>query len=364
VLGLTYVQLELGHSRVTIPNGGTLPLTQSRPSSDLTDLFGVFDRSSARSFQDALTGLAYGVAGRGPAINATIHSISKTLPVLTAVANALAARQTRLAGFLRAYEAATTALAPISNRLAGLISGAATTFDALAGVRYALGATIDAAPLAESATTRALQAAKPAFDGLAHLVADLRPAGRALPATLTEVNATLAAGVRPLLQIPGFSRDLGTALVALDALSRDRAASGSLRKLTDLVSASGGAVSLLVPAQVYCNVVSLFTQNFAGSFGTLGTGDGPSLTGLYLEDTGAMGEGLQNARPSPNVGINPLPIENQSQCQAGNEPWTGKQQLGNPPGPTSRTTRATVPPPGVQALAEKAGLLTNPVGLR
>jgi virulence factor Mce-like protein len=364
VLGLTYLQLELGRSRVTIPNGGTLPLTQSRSSSDLTDLFGVFDRSSARRFEQTLGGLGYGVAGRGTAINATIHSISQLLPALANVADALAAPQTHLAGFLRAYEAAVTAFAPVSHQLAGLISDGATTFDALAGVRNQLGATIDAASAAESATTRGFRAAKPALDGLAQLVVDLRPAGRALPDTLTQTNAALAAAPRPLRQIPAFSRALGTALVRLDGLSRDSAASGSLRKLADLASAGSQALSLLVPAQVYCDVVSLFTQNFAGVFGTLGTGDGPALTGLYLEDTGAIGEGQQNARPSPNVGINPIPIENQSQCQAGNEPWTGKQQLGNPPGPTSRTTRATVPPPGVQALAQRAGLLTNPAGVR
>lgn len=364
VLGLTYLQLELGHSRHTIPNGGTLPPTRSLPSSDLTDLFSIFDRSSARRFRDTLGGLAYGVAGRGTAINAAIRSVSQLLPALTAVSNAVAAPQTHLADFLHAYETTFTALAPASSELAGLIAGGATTFDALTRVRIALGGTIDAAPSAESATTRASRAATPALHGLAQLVADLRPAGRALPATLSQLNTTLAAGVRPLKQIPTFSRDLGTALATLDELSRDSATSGSLRKLTDLASAGRGAISLLVPAQVYCNVVSLFTQNFAGTFGTLGTGDGPALTGLYLEDTGAIGEALQNARPSPNVGINPIPIENQSQCQAGNEPWTGKQQLGNPVGSTSRTTRATVPPPGVEALAQQAGLLTNPAGLR
>jgi virulence factor Mce-like protein len=364
VLGLTYLQLELGQSRQTIPDGGTLSLTRARPSSDLTDLLNIFDQSSARRFQDTLGNLGGGLAGRGTAINATIRSVSHLLPALTDVAGSLSASKAHLADFLRAYETAVDALSPVSPQFASLISGAATTFDALAGVRTALGATIDAAPPAESATTRAFGAVRPALDGLAQLVVDLRPAGRALPATLTQINMTLAAGVTPLREIPTFSRDLGTALVTLDALSKDSATGGSLRKLTDLASAARGAVSLLVPAQVDCNVISLFTQGFAGVFGTLGTGDGPSLGALFLETAGANGEALQNARPSANVGINPVPVENQTQCQGGNEPWTGKQQLGNPPGRTSATTKPTVPPPGVEALAQNAGLLTNPVGLR
>jgi virulence factor Mce-like protein len=364
VLGLTYVDLTLGHSHQTIPQGGTLPLTRTRPSSDLTDLFNVFDRSSARRFQNTVGGLAGGLAGRGSAINATIYSVNRLLPALTDVAAVLAAPQTRLGEFLRAYEATSAALAPVSSQLAGLISGAATTFDALARQRAALGATIEAAPPAESAATVAFQAVRPGLDGLAQLVVDLRPAARALPATLNQINSTLAAGVRPLKEIPTLSGDLGTALVTLDALSRDPATTGSLRKLTDLASASREAIGLLVPAQVYCNVISLFTQGFAGTFGTLGTGEGPSLGGLFFEETGAQGEDFQNARPSPNLGTNPLPNENQNGCSAGNEPWTGKQQLGNSPGVQNRTTRTTVPPPGVEAFARNAGLLTNPAGLR
>jgi phospholipid/cholesterol/gamma-HCH transport system substrate-binding protein len=364
VLGLTYLDLTLGHSRDTIPEGGTLPLARAQPSSDLSDLLNVFDRSSARHFQDALAGSASGLAGRGPDLNATIHSVNRLLPALTDVAAASAAPRARLADFLHGYEQTLSALSPASSQFASLVSGAATTFDALAGARTSLGATIDAAAPAESAATGAFKAARPALDGLAQLVVDLRPAGKALPATLRQINTTLAAGVRPLDEIPPFARDLETALVTLGALSRDPNTSGSLRKLTDLASAGRGAVSLLVPAQVYCNVISLFTQGFAGTFGKLGTGDGPSLGALFLEETGAQGENFQNAHPSTNVGINPIPYENQNGCQAGNEPWTGKQQLGNPPGIQSATTRTTVPPPGVEALAQKAGLLTTPAGLR
>jgi phospholipid/cholesterol/gamma-HCH transport system substrate-binding protein len=364
VLGLTYLDLVLGHSPQTIPPGGTLPLSQAAPSSDLTDLLSIFDRSSARRFQQTVGSLSAGLAGRGSAINATIYSVGRLLPALRNVAGALSALRANLDGFLRAYERLVSALAPIGNSLADLISGAATTFGALAGARAAVAATIDATPRTEVAATRAFLAVRPALDGLARLAVDLRPAGRVLPATLTQINATLSAGVPPLRRLPGFSGDLRSAMATLDSLSRDRVTVDSLRKLTDLGSAARGALSLLVPAQVNCNVISLFTQGFAGVFGTLGTGAGPSLGALFLETSGATGEALQNARPSPNAGIDPIPNETGQECEAGNEPWSGNQQLGNPPGLQSNTTRATSPPPGVQALAQQAGLLSTPAGLR
>lgn len=364
VLGLTYLDLTLGSSHQTVPPGGTLALTQARPSSDLTDLFNIFNQNSARRFQSATGDFAYGVAGRGTAINATIGAVDQLLPELTEVASALASPQAQLAAFLQGYESFVGALSPVSGELAGLVSNAATTFAALANVSDSLGATIDAAPGAESAATRGLIAVKPGLDGLAQLVVDLRPAGAELPSTLGAIDTTLHAGITPLQRLPRFSGDLGKALVSLNTLSRDPNTNGSLRKLTDLAHATRGALSLLVPAQVYCNVISLFTSGFAGVFGTLGTGDGPSLGDLDLGESGAIGEAAQNAAPSGNVGIDPIPIENQQQCQAGNEPWSGKQQLGNPTTVTSNTTRPTVQPPGVAALAAKAGLLRTPAGLR
>jgi hypothetical protein len=73
---------------------------------------------------------------------------------------------------------------------------------------------------------------------------------------------------------------------------------------------------------------------------------------------------LQSARPASNLSLNPLPHENAQECEAGNETWSGRQQLNNPPGPQSASTRQTVPPPGVRTLAARAGLLAPVEGAR
>jgi virulence factor Mce-like protein len=357
VLGLTYVDLRLGRSRRTIRGGGTLPVSAARSTVDLTDLLSIFDRSGARGFQGTMRGLSGGLAGRGGALGGALASTAGLLPPLTDVASVLASTPTRLAPFLRSYESTVQALAPISPRLAGLVSGAATTLRALAGERTALGAAIDAAPGAESATTVAFGRAQPALDGLARLAVDLRPAGRDLPTTLEAIDRTLSAGLAPLRAFPGFSTDLRTALRTLYTLARDPTTDGSLRKLDDLVAATNEVLTVAVPAQVDCNAIALWGQDFSSVFGAIGDGQGPSLPNLVLETAGASGEAIQNARPSSNLGLNPLPNETAGECESGNEPWTGKQQLNNPPGMQSRATKATVPPPGVTALARGAGLL-------
>jgi virulence factor Mce-like protein len=358
VLGLTYVDLTLGRSHTTISPGGTLPLVQAAPSSDLTDLFQIFNRSAAKGFQRSVGSIAYGLAGRGTDLNATIGSIAELLPPLTGVMRTLAAPATQFARFLTAYESTVSALAPVTGQFADLVANGATTLDVLASARTALAAAIDAAPDAESATTRAFIAARPALDGVAELSAALRPAGEVLTPALKEANLTLSAGVRPLRELPGFSGQLRTALNSLKGLARDPITNDALRKLLDLVTSTNTLLSVFTPAQVYCNVLGLY-GSFGALFGELGDGAGPAIPLLTLTGAGAAGEQFQNPHPSRNLNINPLPTENATECQSGNEPWTGAQHLNNP-GPTGHTTRTNPLPPGVKAFATAAGLL-NPI---
>lgn len=358
VLGATYVELILGRSRAKIPERGTLPLARAFEGVELVDLFDIFDRSMSRSFQAAVRDLAGGLAGRGAALNSAIGSFSDLMPPLTRVARVVAAPQTRFSGFLRGYASTADALDPASADLARLMSGGSRTFDALARVREALAATIESAPPAERAATVGLERIRPGLDGLAKLMAELRPASGLLPATLSRINRTLAAGVRPLRALPPFSRRLGTALSALLEVSRRPETTGALRKLTDLMAATDGMLEALTPAQVHCNVVTLFFQGYASYAGTLGSGKGPSLANLGIATTGATGEGLQSKEPAPDLNVVYSPHQNAQECEAGNErPIAGKRTIGNPPGLQPARSRDTSPPPGVRERARRAGLI-------
>jgi hypothetical protein len=143
----------------------------------------------------------------------------------------------------------------------------------------------------------------------------------------------------------------------VDAFARDPYTGDALRKLSDLITPTNTVLSSFTPAEVDCNAISQWAINFSSNFLGLGDGEGPALPDLDVTGAGAFLEPLQNAKPSPNLAINPIPHENQSECEAGNEPYSGRQQLNNPPGLQSRSTRTTVPPPGVTDLARGAGLL-------
>jgi virulence factor Mce-like protein len=362
-LGATYVQLTLGHSRRTIAAGGVVPLANTQPTVDLVDLLDVFDHSTAAGIRQSLAGLGAGFAGRGPALNDMLGALPRLLPAFMRVAQTLAAPATRLGAFLRGYEAFTATFAPVATPLAELLTGASATFGGMRRAGPALAATLDALPQAESDTTSAFTALQRPLDRLATLVTDLRGGGTLLPTTLHQVNLTLDAGIAPLRGAVPFSAALGRALSTLQEVTRQPATLGTMGKLKDLVTASGTGLEALTPAQLDCDVIGLYGTQFSKVF-SMGGGEAQGLAEFDFINPGATGSILQNAKPSPNLGVNYLPTENASECASGREPAPGSNgppQLSGPVG-VGHAVPETAPPPGVTALAARAGLLNTPAG--
>jgi hypothetical protein len=69
-----------------------------------------------------------------------------------------------------------------------------------------------------------------------------------------------------------------------------------------------------------------------------------------------LNQGTQAGTPAPDLHVNYYPTENSSQCQAGNEVYSGQQQIGNPP-KTTTVVDNTTPPPGVLERGRQAGLV-------
>ncbi len=68
--------------------------------------------------------------------------------------------------------------------------------------------------------------------------------------------------------------------------------------------------------------------------------------------------GSQSATRASDLHDNYYPIENSSECQAGNEVYTGKQLVGNGL-KTSTVVDNTSPPPGVLERGRQAGLVAG-----
>ncbi|PTL59946.1 MlaD family protein [Paraconexibacter algicola] len=362
ILGASYLALEPGRSRTTIPDGGRLPEGSGRNAVELTDLLDVFDRRTAQAMQESVVTTGDGFAGRGAGLNETLGRTAGMLPPLSRVAGALADPETRLAPLIVAADRTSAAFLPVAGDLAGLVRSAATTLEAVARERRALGSAIDRAPRAITRTTRAFTDLAPALAALRQTSIDLTPVVRRLPATLRRTNSALRAGRSGVASLRRTATPLRTAFVALDALARVPQTDGVLRKAAGTFAALGTLFEVLTPAQVHCNVVGLWAEGWAGTFAALGSGGGPGVANLVITSLGANGEILQQARPSSDAEINYLPNADAQECESGNSPSDGRQHLGNRPGLQSPTTRETVWPADARDRADRAGLLDEPVG--
>jgi hypothetical protein len=68
-------------------------------------------------------------------------------------------------------------------------------------------------------------------------------------------------------------------------------------------------------------------------------------------------QAFQSKKPAPDLHLNFYPNEDATECESGNETYGPGQHIGNPPGKQGTAHEETTPPPGVPALARRAGLL-------
>ena len=366
VLGGNYLEIVPGHSRGPgLPDGGTFTLnTNPRLNHDLSfvDLdsaLATFGPRTKAGLRGSLAGIGDAIAGRGAQLNDAIGSTRELLGPLDSLLTLVGAPATRLTTFVSGLSATTAALAPVAPTITTLLTAGATTFQAL--TRSSLGRTIDQLPATETISTQVLRRSEPVLAEAASIAQALKPTAALVPEAARRLDAVVTAATPVFTQAPRLASVLTGAAASIDALARDPAASQTFAVLgsSDLgtLGASafvglGAILQSVSSAQFACNVAGLWVHNFASA---LSEGDAGG-SWLRFAPVLNVGQTFESAQPSGDLHLNYYPIENASQCQAGNEVYSGTQLIGNPP-TTSRTVDTTSPPPGVLARGEQAGLV-------
>ena len=371
VLGGKYVELYPGRSRTTgVPDGGTLTLDANRrlnhelPFVDLDTALRIFGPATRSAIRGSIAGFGTAVAGRGVQLNDVTSSLARLLGPAQTVLRVLADPSNRLAGLISGGAATTTALAAVAPTVNALLADSATTFGALQD--SALGQAIDELPGTETSVTNDLNASLPGLSETAQLARALRPSAALLPTAATRLDAIVTGATPVFRRVPTLASHLEGAIAAVQALARDPASEKVFRGLGSNDLATFGASGLnglgailraVAPAQFACNVAGLWLRNFAAGL-TEGDSTAPWLRTMPVFDPN---EGTQAATPAPDLHLNYYPSESSSQCQAGNEGYSGKQLIGKPPR-TSTVVDNTAPPPGVLERGERAGLVPPGAG--
>jgi virulence factor Mce-like protein len=373
VLGGKYLEIIPGTDKNTastpgLSDGGTFHLTAVKgqvqhniPFVDLDTAFDTFGPKTQAGLRNSVGELGDAVAGRGTQFNQAISSLHSLIGPLDNLLSLFASPSTRLSEFISGLSATTSALAPVASTINSLLADGATTFEALDVP--ALGTTIDQLPATESLGTTVLTNSLPVLRDAATITQELKPSAALLPTASDRLDSIIRDATPAFKLVPSLAKNLETALVAVQSLARDPASTDTFKVLgsSDLATFGssafiglGAILRVVAQGQFSCNLAGLWTANFASG---LSEGDG-SAGWLRFAPIIALPQMLPTSTPASNLHNDYYPIEDSSQCQAGNEgyPNASGQLLGNP-GKTSKLVSNTAPPAGVLAEGKKAGLV-------
>jgi virulence factor Mce-like protein len=347
-IGEKYLEVTLGHSRRTWPNGATVPLGHTSATVDLDQVLDMYTPSTQNGVADTTLGFGQALAGRGAGLNQAIGAFVPLVTHLAPVMRNLASKHTNLKGFIDGLGAFVSALAPVSRQQAQLYTNLDTTFQALAGVaRPYLQNWIAQTP----PTFQAVVSDGPAIGSFAtdtgQLFADLKPGFDTLPKATPHITAALRAGVKTLPGTAGLDRQLVGLSHSLGAFGSDSTVKAGLSRLALGASSLGKPIEFLAPVQSTCNYVTLFLRNLASSLSD-STGGGTVLRFVLvaIDNDIAGGEAAPSSTPYTSTSLvggdkhGPLhfdPYPNTAspgqpkECSAGKEPYsTSAAVIGNP----------------------------------
>jgi ABC-type transporter Mla subunit MlaD len=369
-VGLKYLELTKGRSRRTIPQGGRIPIVNSREPVQIEDLFNMFDKKTREANQQNLITFGDAFAGRGIGLNETIAALRPLARRAVPVLRNLASPQTGLRNLFLALQRAASETAPVAETQAQFYSDLDTTFSALAGVAPQIEETIVGGPPALRQAIHSFPFQAPFVEKTTEFFRLLRPSARALRTAAPALGKAFAAGSTSLREAEGLFPQLSKALQATQAFAQDPVVTLGLQDLTETAQAAGPIAAGLAPAQITCNYFTLFFRNFS-SLLSLGNGVGTLLRfQAVLNPLGPNNEGGPSSAPANGPSEHVLPTETVDNnhlhsnpypnvagpgqpklCEAGNETYTpGKATIGNlPPSKVTAGRDTTTREPGLGA---------------
>jgi virulence factor Mce-like protein len=258
VLGLKYVDFHRGSSRQMIPDGGTLPISNTHIPVQLDQVFDTFNPQTRTAIQQDLQGFGDTFTGRGSAINDVLYALPPLLSNLKPVAQYLADPRTGLTRFIDSTDTLMRTIGPVSPTLARLFGDMATTFGAISSDPHALESTIAQSPSTLAVSTDSLRVQQPFLTDLTTLGRNLTPATASLKAALPYINPAIEAGTRTLARTPILDRKLQGVMNALKDLSLAPGTNMALNALVSTVDTLNPMVRYIGPYQTVCNDFNYF----------------------------------------------------------------------------------------------------------
>lgn len=346
-IGLKYVELTLGDSDETIPNGGHMPISQATTAVEFEDLLNTFDERVREGNKRSLQEFGNAFAGRGVDLNVAFGELPELFAHLEPVARIVADPKTDLAGFIRVIARVATDYAASGEAGSEVWFNAERTFAAFAAASQGIQDSLEESPSTLAVLTENFPAQRRYFRQLTDTVERFQPGAPYLPTVAANFASITRNGPSAFNKLYRTAPAFDQTLTKLGAFAADAQVRLGLNALKNFVVTINEPLTYITPAQTRCNYFGLFARNLASAvssrdegvgmlrFGAVGgwpnippdtsaeSGPGSTLPNSaqkeYHQDGKLVGNvwNYLNSNPYPSTGNNQI-------CGAGNEVTKGK----------------------------------------
>jgi len=348
-IGLKYVELALGDSDETIPNGGNLPLSQATTAVEFEDLLNTFDDRVREGNKRSLQEFGNAFAGRGADLNYAFGEIGPLFRHLEPVARIVADPDTEFARFIRVIARVADDYAASGEAGYEVWVNVDRTFQAFAAASNGIQESLEESPATLAVLTEEFPAQRRYFRQLTDTVERFQPGAPYLPQVASNLASITRHGPSAFHKLYKLSPQFDKTLVNLGNFAADPQVRLGLNGLNNFTGTIKQPLEYITPAQTRCNYFGIFARNLASVVSSRDEGTSwmrfgallgwPNLTGQTSAETGpgntlpasSQLDARQDGRPLGNVwnyfNSNPYPSTGQNQiCGAGNEVTLGKQR--------------------------------------
>jgi virulence factor Mce-like protein len=265
-LGVKYVELTRGRSHETFRNGDVMPPTQASYSTELDEVYKMFDAKTRRASQENLRGFGDAFAGRGGDVGRTLEELPPLMESLQPVMHTLGAPESDLRGFVRELSDAARIVAPVSEQNAALFTAAADTFEALGRDPQALKDLIGKSPSTLDTAVASFEVQQPFLDDVTAFSKDLAGATHVLRGALPPLNRAVEVGTPVQERVPALNDEVRKTLGTVRHLAEQPGTNAALRGLTATVTTLNPQLRFYGPYVTVCNSWNYFWTYLAEHF--------------------------------------------------------------------------------------------------
>lgn len=264
-IGLKYVQLTLGDSKETIPNGGHMPLSQATTAVEFEDLLNTFDKRVREGNKRSLDEFGNAFAGRGADLNTAFGEIAPLFANLEPVAKIVADPSTNLAKFIQVLARNATDYANAGSAGYEVWVNVDRTFQAFAAASRGIQESLEEAPPTLAVVTDTLPASRTYFRQLTNTVERFQPGAPYLPQVADDFASIVTTGPQAFNHLYQLAPQFDQTLTKLGQFAADAQVRLGLNGLKNFVTGINQPLQYITPAQTKCNYFGLLARNLAST---------------------------------------------------------------------------------------------------